>query len=110
MKELGTKHKPSIPLSPQGNGEVERFMKPLQKAIPTAVLEKKDWKRSIYKFLLNYRSTPHTTTGKTPSELLFNRNIQNKLPEIPTNNADHHSDLKVTDFKAKSNMKEYADR
>ncbi len=76
MKELGTKHKPSIPLSPQGNGEVERFMKPLQKAIRTAVLEKKDWKRSIYKFLLNYRSTPHTTTGKTLSKLLFNRNIQ----------------------------------
>eukprot|EP00794_Sanderia_malayensis_P001704 gene1704-1898_t len=31
MKELGTKHKPSILLSPQGNGEVERFMKPFQK-------------------------------------------------------------------------------
>eukprot|EP00794_Sanderia_malayensis_P003941 gene3941-4486_t len=96
------------PLS--GNGEVERFMKPLQKAIHTAVLEKKDWKRSIYKFLLNYRSTPHSTTGKTPAELLFNRNIQNKLPDIPTNNADHHNDLKETDSKAKSNMKDYADR
>ena len=72
MKELGTKHKPSIPLSPQGNGEVESFMKPLEKAICTAVAENKNWKRVIFKFLLNYRATPHSTTGKSPAELSFN--------------------------------------
>lgn len=29
-----------------------------------------------------YNVTPHGTTGKTPSELLFDRNIQDKIPPI----------------------------
>ena len=110
MKELGTKHKPSIPLSPQGNGEAESFMKPLEKAIRTAVAENKNWKRVIFKFLLNYRATPHSTTGKSPAELLFNRKIHTKLPELVLeNDADIHQELKKKDRKAKSKMKEYAD-
>ena len=34
--------------------------------------ENKDWKKELYTFLLNFRTTPHTTTGFPPSELLFN--------------------------------------
>ena len=81
MKELGTKHKPSIPLSPQGNGEVESFMKPLEKAICTAVAKNKNWKRVMFKFL-NYRATAYSTTGKSHAELLFNRMIHTKLREL----------------------------
>ena len=111
MKELGTKHKPSIPLSPQGNGEVESFMKPLEKAICTAVAENKYYKRVIFKFLLNYRATPHSTTGKSPAELLFNRKIHTKLPELVLQNkAEVHQELEEKDRKAKSKMKEYADK
>nr|CAH7758770.1 unnamed protein product [Callosobruchus chinensis] len=29
-----------------------------------------------------YNATPHGTTGKSPSELLFNRNIRDKIPSI----------------------------
>lgn len=29
-----------------------------------------------------YNVTPHGTTGKTPSELLFGRNIRDKIPSI----------------------------
>lgn len=82
MNEIGAKHRPSIPLSPQGNGQVENFMKPLEKSIRTAVAENKNWKRAIFKFLMNYRATPHSTTGKSPSQLLFNRQICTKLPEV----------------------------
>ena len=110
MKELGTKHKPSIPLSPQGNGEAESFMKPLQKAIRTAVTENHNWKRVIFKFLLNYRATPHSTTGKSPAELLFNRKIHTKLPELVfDNDTEIHQELQEKDRNAKSKMKEYSD-
>lgn len=34
---------------------------------------------AIHRFLLHYRSTPHTTTGKSPAELLFNRKINTRL-------------------------------
>ena len=82
MKEIGAKHRPSIPLSPQGNGQVENFMKPLEKSIRTAVAENKSWKRDIFKFLMNYRATPNSTIGKSPSQLLFDRQICTKLPEV----------------------------
>ena len=82
MKELGANHTTSSPYWPQGNAEVERCMQPLVKAIKTAHVEGKDWKRSIYKYLLNYRATPHATTGKSPAELLFNRQITTKLPNL----------------------------
>eukprot|EP00794_Sanderia_malayensis_P005831 gene5831-6529_t len=82
MKDLGSRHKPSTPLWPHGNAQAENFMKPLEKAIRTAVIENKNWKRTINRFLLNYRATPNSTTGKSPPELLFNRQIRTRLPEI----------------------------
>eukprot|EP00112_Aurelia_sp_Birch-Aquarium-sp1_P025425 Seg843.11 transcript_id=Seg843.11/GoldUCD/mRNA.D3Y31 product="putative protein K02A2.6" protein_id=Seg843.11/GoldUCD/D3Y31 len=110
MKELGATHKPSSPLRPQGNAEVERFMQPLEKAIRTANLEGKDWKRAIFKFLLNYRATPHFTTGHSPATLLFNRNIRTKLPHpVKENKSNFHQELKEKDSIAKAKMKDRAD-
>ena len=110
MKELGATHKPSSPLWPQGNAEVERFMQPLEKAIRTANLEGQDWKRAIFKFLLNYRATPHSTTGHSPATLLFNRNIRTKLPHpVKENKSNMHQKLKEKDSKAKAKMKDHAD-
>ena len=34
------------------------------------------------KYLVAYRSTPHTTTGVCPAELLFGRKMRTKLPEL----------------------------
>ena len=45
------------------------------------VLTLKPWERGC-RFLLQYRTTPHCTTGVPPSELLFNRVIKGKLPVI----------------------------
>ena len=72
----------STPFWAQANGEVERQNRSLLKAINIAQLEKKDWKREMLTFLLAYRSTPHSTTGVSPAELLFRRKIRTKLPEL----------------------------
>ncbi|CAB4013330.1 Transposon Tf2-9 poly [Paramuricea clavata] len=110
LKELGIKHKPSSPLWPQGNGQAENFMKPLGKAVKSAHHENKDWKREMFKFLLNYRATPHSTTGKSPSELLYNRKIQTKLPQVTVeNDSSLHQEGKERDERLKKNQKEYAD-
>ena len=66
----GENHHKITPLWPQVNSEAENFMKPLTKTIHVARTEKKVWKKNLYTFLLNYRATPHTTTGFPPSELL----------------------------------------
>ena len=55
------------PIWPQANGETETFMKPLTKCLQTAVVEHKDWKLELQRFLLNYRATPHCTTKVPPA-------------------------------------------
>ena len=72
MRENGIDHRRITPLWPQANSEAERFMKPLTKAIRSAHVEGKTWRKHLYKFLLNYRTTPHSTTEFAPAELLFN--------------------------------------
>ena len=112
MRENGIDHRRITPLWPQANSEAERFMKPLTKAIRSAHVEGKTWRKHLYKFLLNYRTTPHSTTGFAPAELLFNRKVRNKLSQLPSGHTYQLSDLgakvKENDDRAKLKMKAYA--
>lgn len=59
--------------------------------------------------MLNYRATPHSTTGFAPFELLFNRKIKKKLPQISTEkNSDTDRIVQRNDERAKERMKKYA--
>ena len=52
-------------------------------AINAAHVENRLWQQEVYKFLLSYRSTPHSTTNVPPSQLLYNRQIRGALPTLP---------------------------
>ncbi|XP_026729531.1 uncharacterized protein K02A2.6-like [Trichoplusia ni] len=54
---------------PQQNGEVERQNRDILKRLKIAQAEKKNWKESLREYMVMYNSTPHSVTGKTPSEL-----------------------------------------
>ena len=58
MTTMGIKHTTSTPPWPQGNSEVEAFMKPLGKAIRTANLERRPWHQKLAKLLLAYTGCP----------------------------------------------------
>ena len=58
--------------------------------------------------LLNYRNTPHTMTGQTPSSLLINREIRTKLPSIPRQSNDD-TDVRKKDKEEKEKGKKYTD-
>ncbi|CAB4040725.1 uncharacterized protein K02A2.6-like, partial [Paramuricea clavata] len=108
----GVHHRRITPYWPQANGEAERFMKTVTKAIRTAHSEGKRWQSELDLFLLNYRSTPHSTTHTSPAELLFNRSIRNKLPSFSSlqhndGPVEHHV---VRDKEEKEKMKVHADR
>ena len=84
-KIMGFKLKPVSPEDPQCNGFAENFVKTVCKLLHTSVAENKDPKAQLYDFLMQYRATPHSTTKISPTEMLFNRKIQTKLPQIFSN-------------------------
>ena len=53
-EHLGFHHHKITPLWPRANGEVERFMKTLEKCVRTATVRHKNWKQGLHKFLLQY--------------------------------------------------------
>ena len=107
LQENDIFHLTSTLLWPQANGEVERQNRSLLKAIKIAQIEKKDWKRELLKFLLAYRSTPHSTTGVSPAKLLFGREIRTKLPELREEDA-RPSVVKDRDSEMKQKGADYA--
>ena len=52
------------------------------KTIRIAQAEGVDWKKELTRYVTKYRSIDHTSTGKSPAELLFNRRMRGKLPEL----------------------------
>ena len=76
LNTLGIEREPSTPEWPHCNAEVERFMQPLGKAVKTAHVDGRALQQELYRFLPQYRTTPHTTTQVPNSELLFNRVIR----------------------------------
>lgn len=76
-----------------------------------AQAEGKDWKKELHHFLLAYRSTPHSTTGATPSELLYGRNIRTKMPQLNTNHKTvDDTTVRDTDNERKQRSKHYVDQ
>lgn len=72
----------SAPYWPQENGEVERQNRSILKRLIISQNTHKEWQKELQDFLLMYRATPHSTTMKTPSEMMFGRTINDKLPQI----------------------------
>ena len=67
-------------------------MKTLEKAIRTAVVQGKNWKQELFTFLGQYRATPQSTTGKSPSELLNRRTLKSTLPLVQLNKHPQRSE------------------
>ena len=110
LQALGIEAKFSTPHWPQGNATVERFMQPLGKALKTAKVEGRPWRQELNRFLLQYRTTPHCTTGVPPSELLFNRTVKGKIPVITRKQTiNRHKEARENEQTRKERNKEYAD-
>ena len=109
---LGFHHRKVTPLWPCANGEVERFMAPLMKAIRAAHVEQRSWKQELYTFLRQHCATPHCTTGVSPSEALNQRQMRVTLPQLPQQAQTSESDtqLRHRDAANKAKAKAYSDR
>ncbi|KAF8781568.1 Retrovirus-related Pol polyprotein like [Argiope bruennichi] len=64
-------------LHPQLNGMVERFNRTILNSLSLLVLRNQpDWDKKLPLFLLAYRSAVHETTGYSPSQMLFERDLR----------------------------------
>lgn len=82
-------------------------MKTLGKAIRAAFTEHRSWKQEIHAFLRNYRTTKHTTTGCVPSEVMFKRQINTKIPSFNNRKKSGHDDMiRIKDSREKRKMKD----
>ncbi|XP_022807438.1 uncharacterized protein K02A2.6-like [Stylophora pistillata] len=108
-KNMGFDHRKITPKWPRANGEAERFMRTVKKTVEAANIEQRPWKEELHEMLRNYRATPHSSTGKPPATVLFNRPMRVKIPDIPSSKEDPAS-IRHRDMLAKEKMKSYADR
>ena len=67
---------------PIANGEVESFNITLGKAIKCAHVQEKKWKDELDKFLLEYRSTPHSVTQCALSYIMFSHKFKTDIPTL----------------------------
>lgn len=72
----------TTPYWPQANGEVERQNRSLLKRLKIANALYGDWRSEMSHYLEMYNNTPHSTTGRSPNELLQNRRLRFKFPEV----------------------------
>ena len=68
------------PYHPQTDGLVERFNRTLKSMLRRLVKEEgRDWDKFVPYVLFAYREVPQTTTGFSPFELLFGREVRGPL-------------------------------
>lgn len=78
-KTNGIKHIRSAPYHPSTNGEAERFVQVFKRALRPHAGTGVDTQLEVTRFLQRYRTIPHSTTGRTPSELLLGRTLRTTL-------------------------------
>ena len=109
LHTMGIEHIRTTPLWPRANGEVERQNRTIMKVVRAAQVEKRNWKLALNEFLLAYRTTNHSTTGRPPAELLFNRIVRCKLPSLIVEECVSDQSVRDQDAERKQAVKDYAD-
>ena len=77
LKQNGIRHVRSAPYHPASNGIVERAVQTFKEGMKR--LKSGTVNTRVTRFLLSYRITPHTSTGSSPSELMWGRNLRSPL-------------------------------
>ena len=81
--EFNFEHRTSSPGYPQSNGKAEQSVG-IVKGVLNKALDSND---DIYLALLAYRTAP-MACGKSPSEMLMNRKLRNRLPQVDSESVE----------------------
>ncbi|XP_061715536.1 uncharacterized protein K02A2.6-like [Cydia pomonella] len=81
-KNQGILHIRSSPYHPRTNGLAERLVRTFKSRFASGT---EPQHQRLREFLFTYRITPHNTTGKSPAEVMFGRQINTLLSNIRPN-------------------------
>ncbi|XP_018342708.1 PREDICTED: uncharacterized protein LOC108748832 [Trachymyrmex septentrionalis] len=109
LRTYGITHKTSAPFHPASNGQAERYVQTIKRALqkmPTG----KNLHSSLQTILFQYRTMPHAVTGIPPAELVFNRKIRANLDVMRPNKSEERDDKvnvhkQCREFKANDRVK-----
>ena len=111
---FGIKHRLTTPYWPRANGEVERFMRNINKVMRNAAVVNECWQKELNLFLGAYRATPHSSTGVAPAELIFKFNNTQRLAQVCEDRQFERTKIDEialeNDRNAKLNIKKYGDK
>ena len=88
LKSNCIEHIKSSVRHPSSNGEAERFVRTFKNAMKATKSSKGDIHQKLARFLLSYRTTPHTTTKETPAKLFLGRELRTRLSALKPNLAN----------------------
>ena len=105
----GIKHIRSSAYHPCSNGGAERFVQTVKHGLKACHIEKGDMMKKLANFLLAYRTTPSTVTGRTPSELFLGRLIRTRLqmlkPDMSIQKDESELDRKMLKYQSKMSQR-----
>ncbi|XP_026724771.1 uncharacterized protein K02A2.6-like isoform X1 [Trichoplusia ni] len=78
----GVEHVYSAPYHPASNGLAENAVKQCKRVIKKAIIQKIDVELALQRFLLVYRTTEHSTTKESPSQILQGRTLRTRLDRL----------------------------
>ncbi|XP_054832355.1 uncharacterized protein K02A2.6-like [Eublepharis macularius] len=82
----GIRQVTSAPFHPSTNGQAERMVRTTKDSLRR--ISQGDWQSRLAAFLLQQHVTPHSTTGRSPAELLMNRKLTVTLDRLHPDLAD----------------------
>ncbi|CAG9135828.1 unnamed protein product [Plutella xylostella] len=88
MSSCGIKHILVSPYKPSSNGAAESAVKIIKTCLKKAIFERENLDLALDRYLLMYRSTPHSATGRSPAELLLGRELRTPLHLLRPSLAD----------------------
>lgn len=98
LRMNGIVHKMGAPYHPATNGQAERYVQTFKQKLKALKCSKSQINLELSNILLTYRKMIHPATGKSPSMLLFGRQIRSRLDLLLPKNDTERSSYSVRQF------------